>query len=56
MGKFWRILFVVALLSCLGLAQVKSTFQLKCDKPSDQHSIETVTCDCRNISISLTDL
>ena len=40
MGKFSRSLFVVSLLSCLGLAQVKSTFQLKCDKPSDQHSID----------------
>lgn len=40
MGKFWRILFVVCLLSCLGLAQVKSAFQLKCDKASDQHMID----------------
>lgn len=40
MEKFWSCLFAVCLLSGLGLAQVKSTFQLKCDKPSDQHNIE----------------
>lgn len=40
MGKLWGILFAVSLLSCAGLAQVKSTFQLKCDKSSDQHSID----------------
>jgi hypothetical protein len=39
MGKLWGVLFVVCLLSCVGLAQVKSTVQWKCDKPSDQHSI-----------------
>jgi hypothetical protein len=39
MRKLWGVLFVVCLLSCAGLAQVKSTVQWKCDKPSDQHSI-----------------
>jgi hypothetical protein len=39
MGKLWGVLFAVCLLSCVGLAQVKSTVQRKCDKPSDQHSI-----------------
>ena len=39
MGKLWGVLFAVGLLSCVGLAQVKSTVQWKCDKPSDQHSI-----------------
>jgi len=39
MRKFCGVLFAVSLLSCVGLAQVKSTVQWKCEKPSDQHSI-----------------
>ena len=39
MRKLWGVLFAVSLLSCVGFAQVKSTVQWKCDKPSDQHSI-----------------
>lgn len=39
MRKLWGVLFAMSLLSCVGLAQVKSTVQWKCDKPSDQHSI-----------------
>lgn len=39
MGKFWGILCAVSFLSCIGLAQVKSTVQWKCGKASDQHSI-----------------
>jgi hypothetical protein len=39
MEKRWGVLIAVCLLSCVGLAQVKSTVQWKCDKPSDQHSI-----------------
>ena len=40
MGKLWGVLWVVCLLSCVGLAQVKSTVQWKCDKASDKHSID----------------
>ncbi|HKV79782.1 MAG TPA: hypothetical protein VJP02_16660 [Candidatus Sulfotelmatobacter sp.] len=40
MGRFWGILCLMSLLSCIGLAQVKSTVQWKCDKASDQHGID----------------
>jgi len=40
MRKLWLALCAVCLLSCAGLAQVKSTVQWKCDKPSIQHSID----------------
>jgi hypothetical protein len=39
MGKLWGVLFAVCLLWSVGMAQVKSTVQWKCDKPSDTHSI-----------------
>jgi len=39
MEKRWGVLLAVCLLSCVGLAQVKSAVQWKCDKASDQHSI-----------------
>jgi len=40
MRKLWLALCAVCLLSYAGLAQVKSTVQWKCDKPSNQHSID----------------
>lgn len=40
MRKFWGFLFAVSIVSCVGHAQVKSTVQWKCDKPSDQHRID----------------
>ena len=40
MRKFGGILCAVSLLSCMGLAQVKSTVQWKCDKMGDRHSID----------------
>jgi hypothetical protein len=40
MRELLLVLCAVCLLSCAGLAQVKSTVQWKCDKPSNQHSIE----------------
>ena len=40
MRKLWLALCAVCLWSCAGLAQVKSTVQWKCDKPSIQHSID----------------
>ncbi|MBZ5570097.1 MAG: hypothetical protein LAN64_19935 [Acidobacteriia bacterium] len=39
MKKLWLVLCVVCLLSSAGLAQVKLDNQWKCDKPSNQHSI-----------------
>jgi hypothetical protein len=40
MKKLGGVLFFVCLLSCAGLAQVKSTVLWKCDKPAKQHSID----------------
>ena len=40
MRKLWLVVCAVCLLSCAGLAQVKSTVQWKCDKASVQHSID----------------
>jgi len=40
MRKLWLVVGAVCLLSCAGLAQVKSTVQWKCDKPTNQHSID----------------
>jgi hypothetical protein len=39
MKKWWLLFCAVCLMSCAGLAQVKSTVLWKCDKASDQHSI-----------------
>ncbi len=40
MRKLWLILCALCFLSCAALAQVKSIAQWKCDKPSNQHSID----------------
>jgi len=40
MRKLWLVVCAVCLLSCAGLAQVKSTVQWKCDKAANQHSID----------------
>ena len=40
MKTLGRILCVLCLLSCVGLAQVKAAVQWKCDKASDSHSID----------------
>jgi hypothetical protein len=40
MKKVWLVLYLVCLLSWVALAQVKVDIQWKCDKASNQHSIE----------------
>ncbi len=40
MRKLWQVAGLVSLLTCGALAQVKVDIQWKCDKPSNQHSID----------------